>query len=84
MAYIRVFFTTLLPLGLYEKYFQRVDLLHSELELLDINYQTPFYAECILKYRKNRHKINFSVDNSCNSKASSTSNTLKQIYKGVK
>jgi hypothetical protein len=42
------------------------------------------YADYNIKYQENCHKIHFSVDNSCNSKAISTSNTLKQIYKGEK
>ena len=33
-----------------EKFLQRADLLHIELELRGLNYKTPFYAEFILKY----------------------------------
>ena len=67
-----------------KKFLQRVDLLQIELELLGLNYQTPFYADCILKYRENRYKFHFSVDISCNFKVISKSNILKQIYKGEK
>ena len=67
-----------------EKVLQRVVLLHIELELRDLNYQTPFYADCIIKYEENCHKIYFSVDNSCNFKAISKSNISKQIYKEKK
>ena len=45
---------------------QRVDLLHVELELRDLNNKTPAYEDCILKYRESNHKIYFSVDKSCN------------------
>jgi BarA-like signal transduction histidine kinase len=58
---------------------QRTNLLHIRLELRDQNYQTPFYADCILKCLENRHKIYFLVDNSCNFEVISKSNTLKQI-----
>ena len=63
------------------QHLQRVDLLHMELELRDPNYQTPFYADCILKYRKKCHKIYFLVGNSCNFEVISKSNILKQMYK---
>ena len=63
---------------------QRTNLLHIRLKLRDLNYQTPFYAECTLKYPENYHKIYFLVDNSCNFKAILKSNILKQIYKGGK
>ena len=32
-----------------KKSLQRIDLLHFKLELRGLNYQTPFYAGCILK-----------------------------------
>ena len=67
-----------------KKFLLRVDSLHIELALLELNYETPFYADCILKYQENRHKIYFSVDNFCNFKVISKSNILKQIYKGGK
>jgi hypothetical protein len=38
-----------------KNFLQRVDLLHFELELRGLNYQTPFYADCILKYREKLH-----------------------------
>jgi hypothetical protein len=38
---------------------QRVDLLHIKLKLRGLNYQTPFYADCILKYLENCHKTTF-------------------------
>ena len=63
---------------------QRAELLQIELKLRDLNYQTPFYADCTLKYRKNCYKISFSVDNSCNFTVISKSNILKQIYKNEK
>jgi hypothetical protein len=63
---------------------QRTNLLHIRLELRDLNYQTPFYADCILKCPENYHKIYFLVDNSCNFKAISKSDILKQIQKGEK
>ena len=63
-----------------KKPLQRVDLLHIiELRLRGQNNKTPFYADCILKYRENHHKIYSSVDNSCNFKAISKSNISKQI-----
>jgi hypothetical protein len=67
-----------------KRFFQRVvDLIHHiELELQDINYQTPFCADCILKYPENCHKTYLSVNNSCNFKVISKSNISKQIYKG--
>jgi hypothetical protein len=65
-----------------KKVLQRVDLLHTELQLWGLNYQTPFYADCILRYRENCYKIHFSVDNCCNFKVISKSDILKQIYKG--
>ena len=64
-----------------KKTLQRVDLLHVKLILQGLNYQTQFYADCILKCLENRHKIYFLVDNSCNFKAISKSNISKQIYK---
>ena len=64
-----------------KKFFQRVDALHIELKLWGKNYQTPFYAHYILKYRENCHEIYFSVNNFCNLKAISKSNVSKQIYK---
>ena len=67
-----------------KKFLQRIDLLHIELELRGLNYKTPLYANCIIKYRENCHKIYFLVDNSCNFKATSKSNILKQIYKREK
>jgi hypothetical protein len=67
-----------------KKFLLRIDLLHIELELRDLNYQTPFYAGCTLKYREDCHKIYFLVDNSCNFEAISKSNISKQIYKGEK
>jgi hypothetical protein len=60
---------------------QKIELLHFKLKLRGLNYQTPFYADCILKYRENCHKNYFSVDNSCNSEAISKSDISKQIYK---
>jgi hypothetical protein len=60
---------------------QRVDLLHIEFKLRSLNYQTPFYAGCILKYQENYYKIHFSVDNSCNFITISKSNISKQINK---
>jgi hypothetical protein len=63
---------------------QRANLLHIKLELRGLNYQTPFYANCTLKYKKNYHKIYLSVDNSCNFEVISKSNILKQIYKKEK
>jgi hypothetical protein len=60
---------------------QRTILLHLRLELRDLNYQTPFYADCTLKCQKNYHKIYVLVDNSCNVEVISKSNILKQIYK---
>ena len=67
-----------------KKFLQRVDLLRIELELGGQNLQTPFYTDCILKYRESRYKIYFSVGNSCNFKAISKSNISKQIYKAKK
>ena len=67
-----------------KKLLQRADLLHIELKLLGQNYQTPFYADCIIKYRENLHKICFSVDSSCNFKVISKSNISKQIYEEEK
>ena len=63
---------------------QKVNLLHIQLKLRGLNYQTPFYAYCILKCQENRYKIYFSVDNSCNFKVIPKSNILKQVYKGGK
>ena len=51
---------------------------YIELELGGLNYQTPFYADCILKYQENCYKIHISVDNSCNFKVISKSNIPKQ------
>jgi hypothetical protein len=63
-----------------KKSLQRVDfLLHIKLKLRGLNYQTPFYADCTLKYPENRYKIYLLVDNSCNFKAISESKILKQI-----
>jgi hypothetical protein len=70
--------------GSTKKSLQRVDLLHIELESRDRNYKTPFYADCILKYPENHHKTYISIDNSCNFKAISKSDILKQIYKEEK
>ena len=69
-----------------KKSLQRVDLLlHIKHKLRwCLNYQTPFYADYILKYRKNCHKIYFSVDNYCNFKATSKSDIAKQKYKEAK
>ena len=72
------------PKGFTKRSLQRVDLLRIELELRWLNYQTPFYADCVLKYWENFHKIYFSVDNSCNFKAISKSNISEQIYKEEK
>jgi hypothetical protein len=58
---------------------QRTNLLHIRLKLRDLNYQTPFYEDYILKYQENCHKIHFSVDNSCNFEVISKSSILKQI-----
>jgi hypothetical protein len=33
------------------QHLQRVNLLNIDLELQGLNYQTPFYADCILRYR---------------------------------
>ena len=63
---------------------QRTNLLYIRLELLGLNYQTPSYADCTLKYRENWPKIYFLVDNSCNFEVISKSNILKQIYKKEK
>ena len=63
---------------------QKTNLLHIRLKLRDLNYQTPFYADCILKYQENCHKIHISVDNSCNFEVISKSSILTQIYKGEK
>ena len=60
---------------------QGTNLLHTRLVLRDLNYQTPFYVDCTLKYQKNHHKIYFSVGNFCNFEVISKSNILKQIYK---
>jgi hypothetical protein len=60
---------------------ERTNLLHIRLELRDLNYQTPFYADYILKYQENCHRIHFFVDNSCNFEVISKNNILKQIYK---
>ena len=62
-----------------KKSLQKVNLLHIELELRGVNYQTPFYADCILKYGENCHKIYFLIDNSFNFKAFLKSDILKQI-----
>ena len=68
-----------------KKFLQRVNLLYIELKLWGLNYQTPpFYADFILKYRKNCREIYLLVDNSCNFKAISKNNILKQIYQGEK
>ena len=67
-----------------EKFLQGVDLLHIELELRRLNYETPFYADCTLKNWEDCYKIHFLVDNSCNFKVISKSNILKQIYKKEK
>jgi hypothetical protein len=64
-----------------KKSLQRVDLLQDKLKLRCLNYQTPFYANCILKYHENCHKNYFWVDNSCNFEVISKSNISKQIYK---
>jgi hypothetical protein len=63
---------------------QRTNLLHIRLKLRDLNYQTPFYVDYILKYQENCRKIHFSVDNSWNFEVISKSSILKQIYKGEK
>jgi hypothetical protein len=63
---------------------QRTSLLHIRLKLRDLNYQTPFYADCTLKYQENCHKIHFSVDNSCYFEVILKSNILKQIDKKEK
>jgi hypothetical protein len=66
---------------------QRTDLLHIRLKLRDLNYQTPRYADCTLKYQKKKkkyHKIYFLVNKSCNFEVISKSNILKQIYKEEK
>jgi hypothetical protein len=63
---------------------RRTNLLYIRLELRDLNYQTPFYADCTLKYQNNYHRIYFLVDNSCNVEVISKSDTLKQIYKKEK
>ena len=65
------------PKGCTKKSFQRVDLLHTELKALGQNYQTPFYADRILKYWENRHKIYLSVGNSCNFEVISKSKYFK-------
>jgi hypothetical protein len=67
-----------------KKFLERVDLLQIVLELRSQNYQTPFYADFILRYQENHHENYFLVDNSCNFNAISKSNILKQIYKGEK
>ena len=38
---------------------QSTNLLHIRLELRDLNYQTPFYADCTLKYQKKLLQILF-------------------------
>jgi hypothetical protein len=63
---------------------QRTNLLYIRLKLRDLNYETPFYADYTLKYHRNYQKNYFLVDNSCNFKAISKSNILKQIYEGGK
>jgi hypothetical protein len=63
---------------------QRTNLLHISyirLKLRDLNYQTPSYADCNLKYQENHDKIYFLVDNSCNFIAILKSNISKQMYK---
>ena len=67
-----------------KKILQGVDLLHIELGLRGLNYQTPFYIDCVLKYQENCHKIHFSVDSSCNFKVILKSNISKQIHKEEK
>jgi hypothetical protein len=70
------------PTDCTKNFLQKMDfLLLVKLKLLDLNYQTPFYADCILKYREKCHKNYFWVDNSCNFKAISKSDISKQIYK---
>jgi hypothetical protein len=64
--------------------FQRAKLLHIELELQGLNYQTPFYADCILKYREIAAKSTFWLINLAILKQSQKSNISKQIYKGEK
>ena len=78
------YFSQRCPKDCTKKALQRVDLLHIELEFRALNYQTPFYADCILKSPKNLHKIYFLVDNSCNFEVISKSNILKQIDKKEK
>jgi hypothetical protein len=78
------YFSQRYPTDCTKKILQKVGSPVIELELRGPNYQTPFYADCILKYQENCHKIYFSADNSCNFKAISKSNILKQIYKGEK
>ena len=70
--------------GCTKKFLQKVNLLHIDLELRALNYQTQLYVDGILKCRGNCYKIHFSVNNSCNFKAISRSNILKQIYKTEK
>jgi hypothetical protein len=57
-----------------KKPLQRVDLLHIELKLRVLNYKTPVYADCILKYRESCYKFFLLIDNSCYFKAISKSN----------
>jgi hypothetical protein len=42
-------------------FLQRVDLLHIKLKLRDLNYQTPFFADCILNTKKIATKFNFQL-----------------------
>jgi hypothetical protein len=67
------------------KFFQRENLLYIRLVLRNLNHQTPLHTECTIKYRENRYESYFLVGNSCNFKAISKSNVLKQTYnKGEK
>jgi hypothetical protein len=67
-----------------KKSIQGVDLLNTELGLRGLNYQTPFYADCILKCPENCHKIYVLFDNSCSFKVILNNDISKQIYKGEK
>jgi hypothetical protein len=73
------YFLQCCPKDCTRKPLRRTNLLYIKFKLRGLNYQTPFYADCTVKYQKNYHKIYFLVDNSCNSEVISKSNILKQI-----
>ena len=74
-------FSQRFPKGCTEKYLQKIDLLHVKLKLRGLNYQTPFYEDCVLRYQENCYKNYFWVGNFCNFEVIPKSNISKQIRK---